>query len=150
LGLTHLRVMCADAVEILERQLPDESADLIQIFFPDPWPKARHHKRRLIQPSFITLLAHKLKSAGQLHIATDCHDYAHSILALLNAAPEWINLSPDGKFIPRPASRPLTKFEQRGQRLGHAVWDLLFARQARHEGAALSFRPFQPDGGQHR
>ncbi len=150
LGLTHLRVMRADAVEILEQQLPEESLDRIQIFFPDPWPKARHHKRRLIQPTFITLLAHKLKSAGQLHIATDCHDYAHSILALLNATPEWTNLSPDGKFIPRPASRPLTKFEQRGQRLGHAVWDLLFARQARHEGAALSFRPFQPDGGQHR
>lgn len=133
LGLTHLRIMCADAVEILERQLPDESVDRIQIFFPDPWPKTRHHKRRLIQSAFITLLAQKLKLAGQLHIATDCPGYAHSILDLLNATPEWINMSADGGFIPRPDCRPLTKFERRGQRLGHGVWDLLFTRQKRSE-----------------
>lgn len=133
LELTHLRVMRADAVDVLERQLPDESLDRIQIFFPDPWPKTRHHKRRLIQPAFITLLAQKLKLAGQLHIATDCPGYAYSILDLLNATPEWTNLSADGGFIPRPVCRPITKFERRGQRLGHGVWDLLFARQDRSE-----------------
>ncbi|HRD48280.1 MAG TPA: tRNA (guanosine(46)-N7)-methyltransferase TrmB [Candidatus Contendobacter sp.] len=129
LGLTHLRVMRADAVEVLERQLPDESIDRIQIFFPDPWPKARHHKRRLIQGSFIELLARKLKSAGQLHIATDCEDYARSILDLLNVAPGWVNMASDHGFTPRPAYRPPTKFEQRGRRLGHEVWDLLFMRR---------------------
>lgn len=129
LGLTHLRVMCADAVEVLERQLPDESIDRIQIFFPDPWPKARHHKRRLIQGPFIDLLARKLKSAGQLHMATDCEDYARSILDLLNAAPGWVNMASDHGFTPRPAYRPPTKFEQRGRRLGHEVWDLLFMRR---------------------
>ena len=125
---SQLRVMRADAVEVLERRLPDESIDRIQIFFPDPWPKARHHKRRLIQSSFVALLARKLKSAGQLHIATDCEDYARSILDLLNATPRWVNKAPDQGFTPHPADRPLTKFEQRGRRLGHEVWELLFMR----------------------
>jgi tRNA (guanine-N7-)-methyltransferase len=125
LGLTHLRVMRADAVEVLERQLPDKSIDRIQIFFPDPWHKARHHKRRLIQKGFVTLLARKLKPAGQLHIATDCEDYALSILALLNATPGWVDVDPDCRFASRP-TRLLTKFEQRSQRLGHKVWDMLF------------------------
>ncbi len=129
LGLTCLRVMRADAVEVLERQLPDESIDRLQIFFPDPWPKARHQKRRLIQQPFVALLARKLKSAGQLHIATDCDDYAYSILGLLNTTPGWINMAPDHGFIPRPADRLPTKFEQRGRRLGHEVWDMLFVRR---------------------
>jgi tRNA (guanine-N7-)-methyltransferase len=129
LGLTHLRVMCADAVEVLDRQLLDESIDRIQIFFPDPWPKARHHKRRLIQKPFIALLARKLKSAGQLHVATDCEDYARSILELLNTSPGWLNLNPSHGFTPRPVYRPLTKFERRGRRLGHEVWDMLFMRR---------------------
>lgn len=128
LALTNLRVMCADAVAVLERQIPDDCLDRVQIFFPDPWPKTRHHKRRLIQPSFVTLLVQKLKSDGQLHIATDCEDYAHSILSLLNATPGLVNQA-DGKgFAPRPTYRPPTKFEQRGWRLGHQVRDILFAR----------------------
>ncbi len=128
LALINLRVMCADAVEVLERQMPEGCLDRVQIFFPDPWPKARHHKRRLIQTPFVTLLVRKLKSEGQLHIATDCEDYARSILNLLNATPELMNQATGNGFAPRPAYRPSTKFEQRGWRLGHQVWDILFAR----------------------
>jgi tRNA (guanine-N7-)-methyltransferase len=133
LALTNLRVMCADAVEVLERQTPDECLDRAQIFFPDPWPKARHHKRRLIQASFVTLLVHKLKPGGELHIATDCEDYAHSILNLLNATAELVNRAEDNGFASRPGYRPSTRFEQRGRRLGHAIRDILFARRDRTE-----------------
>ncbi|MBZ4194819.1 MAG: tRNA (guanosine(46)-N7)-methyltransferase TrmB [Candidatus Contendobacter sp.] len=129
LELSNLRILCADAMAIVEWQLPDECLDRIQIFFPDPWPKVRHHKRRLIQPSFMTLLAGKAKPAGQLLIATDCEDYARSILASLNSAPEWLNTAADHGFAPRPVQRLLTKFEQRGQRLGHVVQDLAFVRR---------------------
>jgi tRNA (guanine-N7-)-methyltransferase len=135
LALTNLRVMCADAVEVLERQIPDDCLDRVQIFFPDPWPKTRHHKRRLIQPSFVTLLVHKLKSSGPLHIATDCEDYARSILNLLNATPGLLNQADGNGFAPRPAYRPATRFEQRGWRLGHQVRDILFARCERREQA---------------
>jgi tRNA (guanine-N7-)-methyltransferase len=135
LGLTNLRIMCADAVEVLERQIPDDCLDRVQIFFPDPWPKTRHHKRRLIQPSFVTLLVHKLKSSGPLHIATDCEDYARSILNLLNATPGLLNQADGNGFAPRPAYRPATRFEQRGWRLGHQVRDILFARCERREQA---------------
>ena len=128
LDLNHLRVICADAVVALQCQIPDEGLDRIQIFFPDPWPKMRHHKRRLIQPAFVTLVAQKLKLGGQLHIATDDEDYAHGILSLLNATPELTNQAIGNGFISRRASRPVTRFERRGQRLGHAVWDLLFIR----------------------
>lgn len=133
LALTNLRVMCADAVEVLERQMPEGCLDRVQIFFPDPWPKARHHKRRLIQPPFITLLVHTLKAEGQLHIATDCEDYASSILDILNATPELINQAIGNGFVLRPTDRPPTKFERRGWRLGHQVWEVLFARRERRE-----------------
>ena len=133
LALTNLRVMCADAVEVLERQMPDDCLDQVRIFFPDPWPKARHHKRRLIQPSFVALLVQKLKSGGQLHIATDCEDYARSILSILNATSELNNRAPGHGFMPHPMHRPPTKFEQRGWRLGYAVRDILFARRDRIE-----------------
>ncbi|MDG4549606.1 MAG: tRNA (guanosine(46)-N7)-methyltransferase TrmB [Candidatus Contendobacter sp.] len=133
LALTNLRVMCVDALEVLERQIPDECLDRAQIFFPDPWPKARHQKRRLIQSYFVTLLVHKLKPGGQLHIATDCEDYAHSILNLLNATPELVNQAEGNGFAPRPVYRLLTRFEQRGWRLGHAIRDILFARRGRTE-----------------
>jgi tRNA (guanine-N7-)-methyltransferase len=131
LGLTNLRVICSDAVEVLERQLPDECLDHVQIFFPDPWPKVRHRKRRLIQPSFVSLLVRKLKSAGQLHIATDCGSYADSILDVLSNASELENTATDNGFVQRPIYRPLTKFERRGKHLGHDVWELLFKRRAR-------------------
>ena len=131
LDLNHLRVICADAVVTLQCQIADESLDCVQIFFPDPWPKTRHHKRRLVQPAFVTLVAQKLKSGGQLHMATDDGDYAHCILSLLNATPELTNQATDGGFIPRPNFRPVTRFERRGQRLGHTVRDLLFIRSER-------------------
>ncbi len=126
--LSNLRILYADAVEILEQQVSDEGLDRIQIFFPDPWPKMRHRKRRLIQERLVTLLVKKLKPHGQLHIATDCEDYACSILALLNTTPGLTNTASDRGFAPRPAWRPLTKFEQRGQKLGHVIRDMLFTR----------------------
>lgn len=129
LQLTNLRILCADAVEVLERQLPDECLDRMQIFFPDPWPKTRHHKRRLIQAQRVALLVRKIKPHGQLHIATDCEDYACAVLDLFNTTPELVNAAAGGGFAPRPAWRPLTKFEQRGQRLGHVIRDLLFIRR---------------------
>ncbi len=129
LELTNLRVMCADAVEVLERLAPDECLDRVQIFFPDPWPKARHHKRRLIQPAFVALLVQKLKSEGQLHIATDCEDYARSILNILNVTPELRNQAVGNGFKPGPPHRPPTKFERRGWRLGQQTWEVLFSRR---------------------
>ncbi len=129
LELGNLRILCADAMESVPRLLPDECLDRIQIFFPDPWPKLRHHKRRLIQPPFIALLARKTKPDGQLLIATDCEDYAHSILGSLNAAPEWLNTAAGNGFALRPSRRLPTKFEQRGQRLGHVVREMAFVRR---------------------
>lgn len=130
LKLKNLRVMCADAVDVLEKQLPDGCLDQVQVFFPDPWPKARHHKRRLIQPLFVGLLVRKLKPSGRLHIATDWKDYAYHILKTLSATHELTNTAAGGGFALRPAYRPLTRFERRGQRLGHEVWDMIFERRA--------------------
>jgi tRNA (guanine-N7-)-methyltransferase len=128
LGLTNVRVICADAVEVLERQVPDQCLDRVQIFFPDPWPKTRHHKRRLIQPPFVALLSRKLKPGGRLHVATDCEEYARAILDLLNHTSELANAVAGKGFAPRPVYRSPTKFEQRGWRLGHGVWDLSFVK----------------------
>lgn len=127
LQLTNLRVICGDAVEVLKHQLIDSCLDRVQIFFPDPWPKKRHHKRRLIQPSFITLVAKKLKPGACLHVTTDCEDYAQHMLLTLEADDHFVNMAGVKQFLPRPSDRPLTKFEIRGQRLGHGVWDLLFS-----------------------
>jgi tRNA (guanine-N7-)-methyltransferase len=126
--LSNLRIIQHDAVEVLAHMLPDASLDGAHIFFPDPWHKKRHHKRRLVQPAFIQLLAGKLKPGGYLHLATDWEDYAQHMLAVLSAEPRLKNTC-DG-FSPRPETRPLTKFENRGLRLGHGVWDLLFRRMA--------------------
>jgi len=126
--LANLRVYCADAVEVLRRCIPDASLDLVMLFFPDPWPKKRHHKRRLVQPAFVAELREKLKPGGVFHLATDWENYAEQMREVLTAAPGWRNLADDGGFAPRPASRPVTRFEARGERLGHAVRDLLFCR----------------------
>jgi tRNA (guanine-N7-)-methyltransferase len=126
LGLSNLRVMCHDAVEVLRHQIPPGSLDTVQIFFPDPWHKKRHHKRRIIQPEFVALLATHLRPGGTLHLATDWEDYAWHMLAVMQTSPAFRNTA-DG-FAARPAHRPLTKFEQRGQRLGHGVWDILFKK----------------------
>jgi tRNA (guanine-N7-)-methyltransferase len=129
-GLTNVRVICRDAVEVLEQQLPPASLDEVLILFPDPWPKKRHHKRRLVQASFTQLLADRLALDGVLRIATDWEPYAQEMLATLSAHPSLSNLAADGGFIPRPAERVVTRFEQRGERLGHAVWDLAFRRRS--------------------
>jgi len=127
-GIGNVRVICHDAVEVLRHQLADASLDRVLVFFPDPWHKKRHHKRRLIQPAFVNLLARKLRAGGRLHLATDWENYAEQMQAVLNASPRFRNLDPTGGCSPRPDDRPVTKFERRGQRLGHGTWDLLFER----------------------
>ncbi|MEQ1437982.1 tRNA (guanosine(46)-N7)-methyltransferase TrmB [Fontimonas sp. SYSU GA230001] len=127
-GCGNLRVACADAVEVLRDWLPERSLDEIVIQFPDPWQKKRHHKRRLIQPEFARLAASRLKSGGLLSLATDWAEYAEHMLAVLNAEPALRNEAADGRYVPRPATRLKTKFELRGERLGHAVFDLAYRR----------------------
>ncbi len=123
-----MRVICHDAVEVLAQQLAPGSLEEILILFPDPWPKKRHHKRRLIQPDFATALAGRLGAGGVLRLATDWEPYALQMLTTLAAVPGFENLATDGGFVPRPDERAPTRFERRGQRLGHAVWDLAFRR----------------------
>lgn len=127
--LGNVRVVPHDAVEVFQSQLEDHSLLGVQIFFPDPWHKKRHHKRRLIQPEFIQLLVRKIKKGGFIHCATDWEEYAQHILDLLSAHPDLYNKQPTGGYSPRPESRPLTKFEKRGQHLGHGVWDLIFIKK---------------------
>lgn len=126
-GVHNIRVYNDDAVEVLEQCVADGALDRVQIYFPDPWHKKRHHKRRLIQPAFITQLARKLRPHGVVHLATDWHEYADHMLAVLSRVPGFKNCAGEG-FAPRPEFRPQTKFEARGERLGHGVWDLLFER----------------------
>ncbi|MCX7627271.1 MAG: tRNA (guanosine(46)-N7)-methyltransferase TrmB [Methylophilaceae bacterium] len=125
LGLTNLRVIQHDAVEVLRDMIADGTLDGVHIFFPDPWPKKRHHKRRLIQPAFVALLAQKLKPGGYLHLATDWREYAEWMLQVLQKEPRLENTVQD---YATPGDRPETKFEQRGLRLGHGVWDIVFRR----------------------
>lgn len=127
--LANLRIVCRDAVEVLEQQLPPESLDEILVLFPDPWPKKRHHKRRLIQPEFAELAASRLKPGGLLRLATDWEPYAMQMLQVLEASAALENLASDAGFIERPVERVPTRFEKRGERLGHGVWDLAFRRR---------------------
>jgi tRNA (guanine-N7-)-methyltransferase len=126
-GLVNLRVIRHDAVEVLEQMIPDDSLAGLHLFFPDPWPKKRHHKRRLMQAPFAALVARKLAPGGYLHVATDWPEYAEQILAILSAEPALENTA--AGYAARPAHRPLTKFEHRGLALGHPVRDLLFRRR---------------------
>lgn len=126
-GVENIRAFCDDAVEVLGQCIADNSLAAVQIFFPDPWHKKKHHKRRLIQPDFVQLLRRKLAIGGVLHVATDWQDYAEYILAVLSAAEGFRNQAGAG-YSPRPGQRPKTKFEMRGERLGHGVWDLLFEK----------------------
>jgi len=126
-GLTNVRVVQHDAVEVVREMIAPGSLAAVHVFFPDPWPKARHHKRRLLQAPFVRLLAERLAPGGTLHAATDWEDYAHQILAVFAAEPLLANTCPG--FAPRPEYRPLTKFEQRGLNLGHGVWDVIFTRR---------------------
>jgi len=125
-GIDNVRVSKTDTVELLNEQLPDHSLAAVQIYFPDPWPKARHHKRRLVQPEFMQLLRRKLIPGGSVHLATDWQNYAEHMLEVMEAAEGYTNTAGPGQFLPRPDWRPQTKFERRGVRLGHAVFDLLY------------------------
>lgn len=125
--LSNVRIIQHDAVEVITRMLADNALAGIHIYFPDPWPKKRHHKRRLIQPDFVSLLVQKLSPGGYLHCATDWEEYAQQMLEVLSAEPQLRNTT-EG-FSSRPEWRPITKFEQRGLKLGHGVWDLLFVRR---------------------
>lgn len=125
-GLSNIRVVCADAVPFINEQLPDNSLDRVLIYFPDPWHKKRHHKRRLVQTALLDVIAARLKPGGLLHLATDWENYAVHMLATVDAHPGFSNQSGNGRYAARPAWRPTTKFEQRGIRLGHNVRDLLY------------------------
>jgi tRNA (guanine-N7-)-methyltransferase len=127
LALANVRIVQHDAVEVLSHMIAPGTLDGCHIFFPDPWPKKRHHKRRLLQPAFVALLASRLKSGGYVHCATDWEEYAAQMLEVLCAEPQLGNTV--AGYAPRPDYRPLTKFEERGLNLGHGVWDLVFRRR---------------------
>ncbi len=128
-GSTNVRALCHDAVEVLEAQIPTDSIDELFVLFPDPWHKKRHHKRRLIQPQFVALAVSRLRIGGVLRLATDWENYAEQMLEVLRDNPLLRNLSPTNDWIPRPDERDPTRFEKRGARLGHGVWDLAFERK---------------------
>lgn len=127
-GLSNVRVANGDAIILLGEMLPPAALDGLRVYFPDPWPKKRHHKRRLIQPEFLTLAASRLRPGGPLHCATDWEPYAEEMLRVLTEHPAFANTVPDGGYAPRPAFRPLTRFEGQGLDKGHRVHDLLFRR----------------------
>jgi tRNA (guanine-N7-)-methyltransferase len=126
--LKNLKLVCQDAVEVLRHRIADQTLDEVLIFFPDPWHKKRHHKRRLIEPEFVSLIAAKLRVGGILRLATDWQAYAEQMLAVCNADPSLRSLSTDLTYVARPEFRPATRFERRGERLGHGVWDLAYSR----------------------
>ncbi|MGI9247267.1 MAG: tRNA (guanosine(46)-N7)-methyltransferase TrmB [Steroidobacteraceae bacterium] len=125
---SNVRVICQDAVEVLQRRVADASLDEVLLYFPDPWPKKRHHKRRIVQPPFVELVARRLRPGGIFRMATDWQPYAEHMLETAAACAHLRNESATADFVPRPTSRPVTRFERRGQRLGHGVWDLAFRR----------------------
>jgi tRNA (guanine-N7-)-methyltransferase len=127
LQISNIRMYCADALEILQLCIPDSSLNGVLLFFPDPWPKKRHHKRRIVQPSFVALVIQKLKSGGYFHLATDVENYANHMLAVVSLNGKLYNAYGTNQFA-LTKQRPLTKFEQRGQRLGHSIWDLVFIK----------------------
>lgn len=129
-AIEHVKIAPYDAMAVFQSCVADNSLAGVQIFFPDPWPKKRHHKRRLIQPDFIHLLVNKIKIGGFIHCATDWQDYAEQMHRVLASDTQLQNQQEDNGFAPRPVSRPLTNFEQRGCRLGHGVWDLIFLRKS--------------------
>ncbi|MBT1066003.1 tRNA (guanosine(46)-N7)-methyltransferase TrmB [Bowmanella sp. Y26] len=129
-GIKNLRVFEHDAVEVLAQCIPDASLARMQLYFPDPWHKSRHHKRRIVQPEFAQKVRQKLAIGGVWHMATDWENYAEHMLEVMSQAEGYKNQSASQDYVPRPDFRPLTKFEQRGHRLGHGVWDLMFERIA--------------------
>ena len=127
-GINNLRVIKEDAVEVLENNIADGSISNFQLFFPDPWHKKRHHKRRIVQKSFLDLLSIKLINDAMVHVATDWEEYAEHIMETLESHPHFKNRAGDHMYSERPQYRPLTKFENRGQKLGHGVWDIIFTK----------------------
>ncbi|WP_299793864.1 tRNA (guanosine(46)-N7)-methyltransferase TrmB [uncultured Shewanella sp.] len=127
-GVTNLRVFHHDAIEVLENSIVPGSLARVQLFFPDPWHKKRHHKRRIVQPEFAQLIRRTLKIGGVFHLATDWENYSEHMLEVMGSAEGYKNQSPTGDVVARPEHRPLTKFEARGHRLGHGVWDIMFER----------------------
>ena len=126
----NLKVFCDDAIDVLEKCIPDASLACVQLFFPDPWHKKRHHKRRIVQPDFVQRIRAKLTIGGVFHMATDWENYAEHMLDIMGSAPGFHNQAGAGNYAPKPAHRPDTKFEKRGERLGHGVWDLVFVRDS--------------------
>jgi tRNA (guanine-N7-)-methyltransferase len=127
--LENIRIACADAVEFLRLRIPDHALAEARLYFPDPWPKQRHHKRRIVQPGFVSLLAKKLAPGSVLHMATDWAPYAEHMLSVLASSDEFENLSTSGEYCPRPNWRAGTRYESRGRKLGHQVHDLIFRRR---------------------
>ena len=127
-GLTNVKLSAEDGMDILQQNIAADSLAGLLIFFPDPWHKKKHHKRRMIQPEFSHMAATRIKPGGILHLATDWEDYAAQMMKVLSAEPLLENIHLENTFVERPESRPLTKYEQRGLRLGHGVWDLVFRR----------------------
>ncbi|PYF79916.1 MULTISPECIES: tRNA (guanosine(46)-N7)-methyltransferase TrmB [Marinomonas] len=127
-GVTNLRVYCDDAIEVMANCLPQHKASGFQLFFPDPWHKKKHNKRRIVQPLFAQQVANVLKEGGLFHMATDWEPYAEHMMEVMEAQEGYQNAAGKGQYHPRPEWRPLTKFEQRGERLGHGVWDLIYSK----------------------
>ncbi len=128
--ISNLRVYMADAKDVLEDCIPDGAIDRFQLYFPDPWHKKKHHKRRIVQVEFMRLVAQKLSSKGVAHLATDWEEYAEHMMEVMCAMDEYKNQAPEFQYSETPSFRPETKFERRGERLGHGVWDLLFSRKS--------------------
>ena len=125
--LKNVRVMDDDAVEIIKKRIPESSLDRVQLFFPDPWHKKRHNKRRIVQPEFVSLIASRLKSEGVFHLATDWEPYAEHMAEVMEASSEFVSMAAT-PYSEKPETRPTTKFEKRGLKLGHGVWDLLYKK----------------------
>lgn len=126
LGLSNLKIFAVDALDVLQQAIPDGSLDRVLLLFPDPWPKRKHHKRRIVQPEFVALIARKLKPQGFFHLATDWQPYAEHMMEVLEDSPPFRNHFGEGEYAPAGFERHATKFEQRGEKLGHAIWDLVF------------------------
>lgn len=130
LDVTNIRIISHDAVEVLAEMIKDDSLELLQLFFPDPWHKRRHHKRRIVNDEFVKLIHQKMAPKGHFHMATDWQNYAANMLSVMQKAEGWENCSSTDGYIPKPDDRPVTKFQKRGEGLGHGVWDLMFQKLA--------------------
>jgi len=129
-GLDNIRVYCEDAIDVLDKCIPNGSLSTLQLFFPDPWHKKKHHKRRIVQSEFAQKIKAKLAVGGCFHMATDWQNYAEHMMDVMEAAADFSNVAGANVYSPQPPTRPVTKFQRRGEKLGHGVWDLIFTRDA--------------------